>query len=97
MSKVSDIQDKIEIIQNICLRLGGNLSGIEMTANVAADEIENEGQITQETCMAMATMMKAGEDDALKLFTGLLSIHQSMARFIPEGASEGNKDWPASP
>ena len=78
MSKVSDIQDKIEIIQNICLRLGGNLSGIEMTANVAADEIENEGQITQETCMAMATMMKAGEDDALKLFTGkkLASITQ---------------------
>lgn len=94
MSKVKTILARIEQLQDISARLGGELQGVAAVAKVAASEIESDGQISADSCAAMATILKSSEDDALKLFTGLLSVHQSMSGFIPAGANEGNKKWP---
>jgi len=91
---MTKIQDKIEILQNISARLGGELQGIEAIRNTGAQEIGDNGEISQATCMSMAALLTSSEDDARQLYTGLLSLHQSLARFIPEGGNEGQKPWP---
>ena len=59
----------------------------------AVKEIEGSG-LTMETCRNMARVLAVAEAKAQLYANGLKSVHQSMALLVPEGASEGNKDWP---
>jgi len=91
---MTELVRKTEILQDISAQVAGNLQSVAGLILVGATEIESNGQISQETCESMAALMSQTENKALKLFTGLLSVHQSMAKYMPEGANEGNKVWP---
>lgn len=91
------LEEKIELLQDINAELGGFLQSIQTNRAVGRREIDSEGQISEETCIGMAKMLKQAEFRARQLDTGLKSVHQSMAKFIPEGANEGNKEWPPQP
>ena len=88
------ISKKNEILQDINARLGGELQGVQALLKVGSEEIEEDGHISNQTCEAMSVLMPLAEQDARKLYTGLLSIHQSMFKYVPEGFNEGNKEWP---
>lgn len=87
------LEQKIELLQDMSAELGAGLQLIQSTRAQAKIEIDGEG-LTPETCEKMAKLLHRGEKLARGLDTGLLSVHQSMAKFIPEDASEGQKPWP---
>lgn len=94
---MSKIAKRVEILQDLAAQLVGLLQDIEALRLIAADEIEREGEITQSTCEKMATAMAEYHVLSAKLHNGGHSLHQSMSGFIPEGANEGNKEWPPQP
>jgi len=89
----TEIENKVEILQDISAKLSGELQAIQRTRSKARAEVDGDG-LTPETCAQLSGQMFSAEKKALKLFTGLLSVHQSMALFVPDGVSEASKDWP---
>jgi hypothetical protein len=90
---MTKIEKRVEILQDLAADLGGNLQSIQALRAKAKQEIDNGG-LTQQTCEDMAEMLAITEEIARKSYTGLLSVHQSMARFVPDGMNEGQKPWP---
>lgn len=88
-----EIQRKLAILQTISVDVATNLLTMEAIRAKAEREIEGDG-LTPETCAQGAAMMRDIEESARKLYTGSLSVHQSMAKFVPEDANEGPKSWP---
>lgn len=89
----TEIESKVEILQDISAKLSGELQSIQRTRSKARAEVDGDG-LTLETCNQLSNQMFLAENKARRLYTGLLSVHQSMAVFVPEGLSEGSKDWP---
>lgn len=63
------------------LRLQG---GVEVAA----------GGLTQETCEKISKLYRRTERNSIRIYNGVMSLHQSDSEYIPEGMSEGNKEWP---
>jgi len=91
------IERKIETLQDIAANIAGLLQAIQVIRGTADVEIATNGQISPETCVSMATLMANLHRDTAALHNGGHSVHQSMSRFIPEGANEGPKNWPSTP
>ena len=93
---MTEIEEKIEKLQDISARISGLLQTIQHVRDIAADEIGGEG-LTMETCERMSEHLKILHKLTAQLHNGGHSIHQSMQPFVPDDANEGNKDWPPQP
>ena len=93
MATTPEIREKIEVLQDISANVGHLLQQIQIVAQKAEREINDEG-LTQPTCVAMAALLKGFHDETGKLFVGGHLIHQDMSGFVPEGGNEGDKDYP---
>lgn len=91
---MTEISRKIAVLQTISDDNSRNLGTLEALRAQAQREIATDGGLTQSTCEQMAAMFRDIEESARRLYTGILSTHQSAAEFVPEGANEGQKPWP---
>lgn len=91
---MTELQRKIEKLQDINAELAGNLQTLQNLRAQAKREIDGEG-LTQETCEQISVLLRSMEEAARKGYTGLLSVHQSMQLIAEaQGMSEGGKPWP---
>lgn len=94
---MTEIEEKLSILHSHAANVVQLLAIMERTRARGKKEIDNDGEISPETCTTMAALLEQAEVDSLKVYTGMKSVHQTMAEFIPPGASEGNKQWPPVP
>jgi Ser/Thr protein kinase RdoA (MazF antagonist) len=93
---VTEIEEKIEILQDLSAKTSGLLQRIQTVRAKAKQEIDGEG-LTQETCTAMAHLMSQLHKETARLHNGGHLVHADMQNLLPEGMNEGNKDWPPQP
>ena len=91
------IERKIETLQDIAANIAGLLQAIQVIRGTADVEIQANGQISPATCVSMASLMANLHQDTAALHNGGHLVHQSMSRYIPEGANEGPKPFPPFP
>ena len=91
---MSEISQKVARLISLNQDVAQLLFQIEATRETAALEIAGEG-LTQETCEAMAGLLRRTERKSLKVYKGLVLVHEDMAEKVPEGMNEGQKPpWP---
>lgn len=84
------IKRKLEETKAVANRLIGELDGLIATSELYIEEVEENGEMSQSTCMAGATLYDSAGSDALKVLRGIYSAQEASAKLIPEGMSEGN-------
>jgi len=94
LRRANRILRRIEVIKAIMIRLGGLLEGLSALAGKYVAEIEEDGDMSQETCMVGTELFNSAENDTLKVLRGLYSLHESSGKLVPDGMNEGNKEWP---
>jgi len=87
------IIQRLAILQPFPNEAKDSLKDATQLFDKAVKEIEGDG-LTMETCRNMARVLAVAEAKAQLYANGLKSVHQSMALLVPEGASEGQKEWP---
>lgn len=90
---ISLVLERLAILQPYPNEAKDSLKDVTQIFDKAVKEIEGDG-LTMETCRNMARILAVAEAKAQLYANGLKSVHQSMALLVPEGASEGQKDWP---
>lgn len=91
---ISELEEKNEILEKITSKILSKISKIQKTLISARQEINNNSDITPQTCEKGARLFSTSEKNSIKLFSGFTSMHETASGLIPEGANEGNKEWP---